>query len=1071
MNNYPRLYRLSTVNLIYHGDNDFDLNPFRTDITGNGGVGKSLVADLLRLIFIGSSEFKSATISEGERPVKTMVVKSKNRSFDFGYAVLTIEKSPNQFIGIGIYIQSNSEQAKSFIIQKGHKFSDTESLETFKTPLSCKDFVRYSDNAVLPLEAGTDENCKDLLLESKGVVLEELGHERFFKILSYNDIVPIKVSDYKDSLKIYKKIIRTFARGGSINFTKDKVLKEFLFGNEDKDKIWEHYEKTKEELEKNIFDHDETVKESDKIIQRLGDLKELLELKISKEEKYKVWLKANFGYKKKLFSQNEDIFIKSIETIIINFQKLDKFKSFLEGQKETLEKERDQLLLRDNEVIEGNYKKVKIVEQWFEDFKILDIDTLRAIYLKELENLKKSKQIKDLEKTLSEKKCLDFFKKTDWIKGYNAGIVQNRNKVDEINLKIIQKEATQAFSDLSNKSSLAYWAISRNAPLTPEQESVLIHFQTLSIQKPHVFKTKSQYLPNPDIFFNNLTIQAEENRKGFWVNLGGIIEFVDYKKLGDLSSIRESMEQLYELSKNDLKVLRSELKSWEDLSTEISKIEVEIVNGYQFKIEIDSHKFNKDLDISQTEFDDYLKCYNQKDSILAEFKDWNNIETKRKQFNNSLTTTIGLIALISDLNSINEYKEIWAQSNLVINEIEIDSVEEYGADSTFWKKYHEKIKIPNIDAFTTKYEHFIKSKNDYKEAKELLPDSLDTDEIALVEQEPTSQKNTFESAEKNYNIKYGVVANYLSESERIKILDGSYDFIGLGREILPAILRNEQILLDEDVVKIVDDRLKLIQDKSKNFITNKIKSLKIVLNGIKDTFKKYVEQESKIELFLKKQRKNENLISQEFEPIFSWKTGEIDIKWIDEFQKIEQNWNGLFKDENLERLLSKLITLDEVILNVFQEITGLKKEIKEILDPHSYYCLEYEMFNEEYKNTGISNSQNYSMVALLCIARLSIIEKKKSKGIRFMPIDEAESLGTNFDMLHEIAIEEGYQIITMSILPIISLDEINRTVYVLRRNLNIKGVPVNHQPKKMSNTLIEEDEYDTNEMEVPQSSE
>lgn len=1071
MNNYPRLYRLSTVNLIYHGDNDFDLNPFRTDFTGNGGVGKSLVADLLQLIFIGSYEFKSATISEGERPVKTMVIKSKNKSFDFGYAVLTIEKSPNQFIGIGIYIQSNSEQAKSFIIQQGHKFSDTELLETFETPLSFKDFVRDSDNAVLPLDANSKENCKDILLESKGIVIEELGHERFFKILSYNDIVPIKVSHYKDSLKIYKKIIRTFARGGSINFTKDNVLKDFLFGNEDKDKIWEHYENTKDELVKNIYDHDETVKESDQIIQRLSDLEGLLKLKILKEENYEIWLKANFGFKKKLFDESKDSFTKNIETIIINFQKLEKFKSFLEEQKENLEKERDKLLLRDNELIEGNYKKVTTVKQWLQNFKCQNINELQKIYSKHTENRKKSKQITDLEEILSEKKYLDFFKNTDWIKGYNAGIVQNKNKVDEINLKITQKEATQAFSDLSNKSSLAYWAISRNAPLTPEQESVLIHFQTLSIQKPDVFQAKSQYLPNPDIFFNNLTIQEEENRNGFWVNLGGIIEFVDYKKLGDLSSIRESMEQLYELSKNDLTALTRELKNWESLLTETSKIEVEIVSSYQFKKEIESYKFNKDLDISQTEFDDYLKCYAQKESIFADFNEWDNIKKRKDTINGLHTTTIELTALINNLNPINEYKKIWKQTNLVINEIEIISVEEYGVNSISWNKYHEKIKIPTVDGFTVKYDLFIKSKNDYEEAKKLLPDSLNTDEIALVEQEPTSQKDNFEKAEKNYNIKYGVVANYLSESERIKILDGSYNFIELGREILPSILRNEQILLDEDIVKIVEDRLKIIQDKSKNFILNKITSIKIVLKEIKETFKNYVEQESKIESFLRRQRENENLISQEFEPIFRWKTGEIDIKWIDEFQKIEQNWNGLFKDENLERLLSKLITLDDVILNIFQKITGLKKEIKEILDPHSYYCLEYEMFNEEYKNTGISNSQNYSMVALLCIARLSIIEKKKSKGIRFMPIDEAESLGTNFDMLHKIAIDEGYQIITMSILPIISLDEINRTVYVLRRNLNVKGVPINHQPKKMSNTLIEEDKYDTNEMEIPQSTE
>ena len=97
-----------------------------------------------------------------------------------------------------------------------------------------------------------------------------------------------------------------------------------------------------------------------------------------------------------------------------------------------------------------------------------------------------------------------------------------------------------------------------------------------------------------------------------------------------------------------------------------------------------------------------------------------------------------------------------------------------------------------------------------------------------------------------------------------------------------------------------------------------------------------------------------------------------------------------------------------------------------------------------------STGQTYAATALLCIARLSLVNKSSyskapAPGIRFMPIDEAEGLGSNFDMLHDIARKFDYQIITMSINPLGRFNKGEQFIYILSNNRSA-GIEVNHPP-------------------------
>lgn len=76
MKKYPRIYSLSTVGIIHHQENDYIFHPARTDFIGDSGSGKSIIADLLQLIFVGASAFRSATIPvQGKREPDGLVLR------------------------------------------------------------------------------------------------------------------------------------------------------------------------------------------------------------------------------------------------------------------------------------------------------------------------------------------------------------------------------------------------------------------------------------------------------------------------------------------------------------------------------------------------------------------------------------------------------------------------------------------------------------------------------------------------------------------------------------------------------------------------------------------------------------------------------------------------------------------------------------------------------------------------------------------------------------------------------------------------------------------------------------
>ena len=93
MSNYPKIYSISTVGIRQHGNTDFLLHSVRTDFVSGNGLGKSMIADLLQLIFVPlREEWKPGTdgLDDNERKIETIPL--QRDWITHAYCFLNIEK-------------------------------------------------------------------------------------------------------------------------------------------------------------------------------------------------------------------------------------------------------------------------------------------------------------------------------------------------------------------------------------------------------------------------------------------------------------------------------------------------------------------------------------------------------------------------------------------------------------------------------------------------------------------------------------------------------------------------------------------------------------------------------------------------------------------------------------------------------------------------------------------------------------------------------------------------------------------------------------------------------------------
>ena len=1079
MKNYPRIYSLSTLGLIHHYENDYLFHNMRTDFVGDSGSGKSIIADLLQLIFVGSEMFESATRTMDEkRELDGLVLRTPHKGIDIGYAFLNIEIQSRHYIVIGCYLESNSKRTKPFIIQGS---SDPKAnLLPIGQPLQTKDFKREGN--ICPLD--------DLLsqMEEKGLFLSYWETVKpYHRILYTHDILPLDLASNEKTLKDYASVIRSFSRGKTIDTSNSNNLKQFIFGTEKIKENRKKYEDALKDFTDTIFNYNQnlnTIKiltDKEKALSTLyGHLKnrqiteqeyrqeEILDLRqqtsqLSKQlhDNLTHYLTARQNFGKLMEQADKDIAKAREEEPLIEQQT----KRALEDY--TLQS-------YENKILE---KAITLQKQTG----LTDLRELTRFYTQYQQSWKRHTLLTTFEKELQQKDLLDSFLHSEWTKGYEAGLQAFLQHTEALRNELEIGQSLQQFSDLDNPDSLARWALSLHRPLNRAEESLIIHFQDLKRHKPISPKARNRYLPHPEELFNHPTLEQEEH--GFWINLQGVREFVSYSShpvfnTDDQSRIEDYFRQYSTDLKKRMERITQELRQQMRLKEHLSSLSNlnEILTLYQSAEPQNEFREIPALHILQNEFDHYIRNLQRQSSIEKEYqqacrlyKDYESRQTEIKTLLNKLAPKVERFR--------EELKNSESSTNLppIARKLSATaSPEEYelsfyldadDKNECFQDEYNLTFRenlllYPRI---LTDWESLQRIEEELKVKQNAYPADFpplpDWDISRTAPARTAEKKEAFHKADTVYITQFDFIVDTYLSSQSYKF-QTFRDFRELSMNLLPEIFQGEEPL-ENEVIEAIEKQLKRINDKNRELNDKKIEKISRILEDVWNQISQQRELVRRINRFFHSGEKTitgNNRLNLE-----CTNSSLFPPEWLNKFQDSTGTQFDLFNPSIKDKLVDD-ISIGEKLIHAFQELTHSKKEkvrIDDLLNPNNYLELKLIMHNDKGKSNKGSTGQTYAAIALLCIARLTIIGNQKqgkaNTGLRFMPIDEAEGLGTNFDLLYDIAQEFDYQIISFSINPIGRYQENERFIYILHENPDTDD-EVNYSPMAIfSREDIQED--------------
>lgn len=1068
---YPIISRLSTLGLRQHQEFDYDFHDFRTDFIGESGAGKSMIADLLQLILVGSEAFESATAAMGGRRTPDgMVLKTKDaRGTDIGYAFINIKISESDFVVIGTYIQSTGRMTIPFTIQ--HGYDETE-LSPLKQQLSFADFLH--DERIIPLE--------DLIvyLESKGFVCKSWHRRKqYHKFLYQHQLLGLDLSGNEKALKDYATIIQSFSRGKSLETQKGSALKDFLFGDDAAKRIFSSYQSAVNELQEGFEQYARNKSDIELITNKQQRLYTLLGLEREVEDARYKSLFHDLQYTK----QEKERWLKEVESLgastSSNYNSLKVLRSTLDELRERAEVDavsarmRYDRALKEHSDQETKWNVILKVDEWLKRYNA-SIDELLSVYQHYAGLRLSERTLNNVNSMLDKKGLQSLFDSLLPIESAAAIIEVLERNIMKMEADIEEKTSFQRFMDINNVGSLGRWALEQQRGFSLEEESMIMHFKDLSTRKPNnTGKSILRYIPAPEMLFRNPSF-TEPDEAGGWLHLNGIREYVPWLK-DQLLSIdnQQHLRQFFE--------------------RETSNLENQIIDT---KTRITGHQQLKQVAIN-TNFDEYLLALEKKEQIM----EMGNEDDFRKQseallveYISAYSEKLALYELFTETKSeLDEALEDMQQSKVFHTSINtlflnVDEVLKSDGRNSGWQEAFGSI-LPSLENpilfeqerkylyellgrqpdkarfLTEKVTQHRKDLNTFglnnawaklKEAEEEFKTAIlefekayqfippDSFEDKSYKNEGDELRIAYQSKKARFEGIYRDIVESFIKNDQYRF-ENIYDTAELSITLLPAAFQGLKVT-SSNIIESINNYLAKINDKNRELNRRKFQKINDLLDQVADEVNDRVSMVRRIDLFLNEEEKE--ITGGHRVRLQSSQSREYPMEWITNFQSMLKDDSG---DLNAPRL-SEGISLEDKMLAAFNACSGntrSKPKIDKLLDPNSYFELEYSMKSENgFVNKG-SNGQSYAGIALLCIARLHIIGagvgSKGRNGIRFMPIDEAEGLGSNYDMLHNIAKQYKYQIVSFAINPIGTFVDGELFIYMLSKDLS-QSDDINHMP-------------------------
>ena len=1068
MKKYPRIYSLSTVGIIHHQENDYIFHPARTDFIGDSGSGKSIIADLLQLIFVGASAFRSATIPvQGKREPDGLVLRSPGKSLDYGYAFVNIEVADGQFITAGAYLESTSKATRPFVVQAGLAIEQGE-FSPMTKPLYAADF--QDDECIIPLEDFIE------YMEEKNLIFKDWQRIFFFhKVLYKNKILPLDLTDKDKVLKDYAKIIQSFSRGKELDTTRSSSLLDFLFGQEKGKDFMNKYKSIVEEIEKNAVDYGKNNDEIVLLTQKCFQVSDLYKVLIEKKEAEKKYLTSQYVFLLRDYNSNKENLKKEVYTFLQAQEDLSGLQVLVRSELEEAQRSRDKK--------ESAYEEISdIYNEWRQKKSLLDnankmIEQLNilpgdlAVCYEQYRTQKKEYiYYKELKDKLVGSRVIDLFINSGWKGGLAAGNSFYLQKTDELRNRLLQLHMVEQFHDINNPNSLIRWALSLQRNFTKEEESLIYHFQKYGMNKPNHPKPLDRYVCSPEELLKNTNI--EPDAEGFWISLGGINEFVNYvtEKQQSLNNDRETILQYFQSQvaniEQEKKTIEEELELWKKLYDIVNTLDAPArsVDIFFHKPEIKKFQEIEVLNISPEQMEQSVKSLATKDLIEQSVKNAKEEQTllynQFMQFKNIVEIFPDLIQkatslLISISKKIKPYEVEW---NTILQEQTIQAYKEDDYINADNKTEFFKDELTILSNTLNKCDELIQLMTNIENQENHL-NMIETEYISLYTELPTIDSFpavSRESVEEAKVFYYQRNTTYIDQytnmvkgfipNEQYKF-ETNHDFKELIANLLPDLFP-EDMIIEEEVVGRIKKRLEDINEKNRELNSKKIGKIQDLLTEVKRQVEAQWDEIRRINRFFTSSKKKiSGAYNMKLEKTDSL---QFPVSWLSQFKHKTtlDNMTDMF-DVSILNELNTQVSIREKIMKAFCEITNNNSNditLEYLLNPNSYIELSLDMKNRAGRNNKGSTGQTYAAIALLCIARLSIVGNKNNAqedGLRFMPIDEAEGLGSNFDLLSDIAKEYDYQILTFSINPLGKYNE--QHVYILNRNPDVEE-EVNYAP-------------------------
>ncbi|MDA0242960.1 MAG: hypothetical protein OT477_06060 [Chloroflexi bacterium] len=1082
---YPHIFSLATAGVKHHGYQDYIFHPVKTDFIGDSGLGKSMIADMLQLIFVGANEFKPGTDNPSRIP-KNMILSGQGHS-GLGYIFLNLKTSSQAYLIVGVYIETSSNRVRHFIVQAGYNWEGENSLTPFAEPLSYK--ATITDEKLLPIDDFI-EKMGNLRGEHRRIVKVFNSINSYHEILAQNHILPIDFSGDTQKLKDYAHILYSLARGKSKKPLQDdsEKLKSFLFGDQDAQNLLQKFKSEDKSWLYSLEDYERNKNEIKNVNEIGSKLKELGILEVKQYHAQKLYLdtQTNYYYHKYANLDKEIAQIstdlvqaqwkyfmvknKEVELELTNRQEeLTKYKQDIQNLKDwqaqlqTNSEENKELA----KMLEGsekkhkesleNIEKIKQVETWLSVYNYSLIN-LKNQFSAQLHNREEKKALQEFTNRLKEKGLFAVFETSIWSKNYEQAKLETKETLKQLEKQLQFLELLRTFSNLENPDSLARWVLERGESLSQVEESILLHFQGLPRQEPERAEG-NRYLPVPEKLFKEIEIEGQDER-GFWLGLGGIQEFITLKPqhLSNLQSNDYKVELDNLLHDSEAKyqsLLREKgiLEQLQDfLGYESAKERIEL-----FKARHDIEKFSIDesLPESQKEFEDFMLAYEHSEEIKRIY-DLRNTEyqfAKAKKIASDKEKS----KLEANIEIVNDKLKTKNKSQLV------EAVNEKETEILYLKKKLEELNIDyEKDSFKDELEaipseklrsfsdDFLSKKTDLQSTinqkqtelssiKSNLQQALEAYESALKGTFTASDnesdishieaKKEFDQLKSNFVARYNIIAETFAKNDYYKLKD-STDIGLLAYTLLPKIFPSPEIERS-NITENITNYLQSINEKNRQINQGRIDFLIDIFEKVRTYHHHYLSEVLKE---LRKFFRSEGAQITGGYQVSLTTLENYSIEWIGDLRHSLDAWKQ--KQMSMFSNFSEDASLDEIIFETFKKHTSKSKapDIKDILDPKSYFDLKFELKNASNSTQG-STGQAYTAIALLCIARLSLIEQRRgSRGIRFMPIDEAEGIGSNYETLRKLASLYSYQIVSMSIRNVEGVKEEEQNTYMLVPN-------------------------------------